>query len=327
MGNSTISLQSAFDVIAGKGIPDPRLDASGFGDSLALDCGNNVMADLLTERFNWKFNRATAAPFYTNSWQQDYPQLAQSAGKIGWGEDFDLIDINNTSLPKPLYHPKIRRGLSRTMASAWRPENVCWMYNKDLSLGIWPGAGVVYSPLVTAQPAGNNPLMSMQDKNGNILIVTTFGTTGLTAPFAPANSAEGVTVNDGTVVWTVVDGDSQGFRLDYLPSATSVVFQGIFYFQLEPPTLTALSDLINPIPNSFSRHFQRGLEAECYAASPNPNDKQRGAEAKAAWMRTLIDAIKQGDKEPNYYGLQPASAVVTRCNNRGPRTAENPYGY
>src|SRR5665213_3353402 len=137
MGNSTIKLATVYNTICAQGIPDPRLNASGYGDALALRLANDVMADLVCERLNQKWNRATALPIYTNSWQQDYPQPAQPAGAIGWGEDSDLIDINNTVIPKPMWHPKWRRGLTRTSSNspARAIQNLCWMENRTLSLG------------------------------------------------------------------------------------------------------------------------------------------------------------------------------------------------
>ncbi|MBA0087514.1 MAG: hypothetical protein HRJ53_21220, partial [Acidobacteria bacterium Pan2503] len=102
MAVSSRTLQGVYNVICAQGIPDPRAQGSGYGDDLALDLATRVMADLITERFNWKFNRAVANPIYTNSWQQDYPQLAQPGGPIEWGEDCDILDVNNTTIPKPL---------------------------------------------------------------------------------------------------------------------------------------------------------------------------------------------------------------------------------
>jgi len=326
MGNSTITLESVYDAICAKGIPDPRLNASGFGDTLAVELGNQTRADFICERFNWKFNRAIAEPFYTNSWQQDYPQPAQPKGLIGWGEDCDLIDINNTTRPLPLWNISWRRQLSRTSVSVWRPSQIAWMYNKDMAIGVWPGAGVTYYPLVTTGPQSQNPWMNMTDSNGNILIVTTFGTTGTTAPVLPEDSDEGATVTDGTVVWTCVSPDSQGFRVDKLPNATGPTYKILPYYQIEPPVFTALSDTLDPIPDSYSRAFYRGLECECLIASPNPQDMKRGQDAKAAWLNALANGMKQGDRELNVYGLIPLTNVVERrWDEIGPYTADQPY--
>jgi hypothetical protein len=334
VGNSTIKLGTVFNVIAAKGIPDPRGGPSGYGDQLALECASEVMADIVCERYNQKWNRAFAAPFYTNSFQQDYPQLAQTAGPIGWGEDGDVIDINNTFIPPPMDNIKWRRGLSRTNLSRWWPKNLCWMYNNELHIAVWPGPDVEIFPLVgTNAPGGQNPILNMRDVNGNILIVTTFGTTGTgSATSLPANSAEGATVDDGSVVWTCVSPTSQGFRIDRLPSAAGPTLEIRPYYQLDPPRFTTMQQMLDPIPDSFSRFFFRGLQAQCLLNSPNPNDVKRGEalterdkDGEPRWMK---EPKKQGDRELNIYALLPATSVVEpKWGSNAPRTADNPYGW
>lgn len=412
MGNSSIKLKQVINTIVTKGIPDPRGNASGYGDGMVLDLATQVFADIATERFNWKWNRADAVPFLTNSWQQDYPQLAQPNGVIGWGEDCDAVDILNTKLPKPLRNLSWRRGLSRTSSlNGWWPNNICWMYNRDLFIGAWPGSGVTYSAL-TVSPQPQNPIMSMTDVNGNILIVTTPGVTltdqnfgilavtvtaaigevpalttfqhngkfalsaglyvtfsGLTTlpewngqiitiysatefemsfnqvltppsarqsetgvmaiqagpPQLPPDSPEGLQVGDGSVVWTCVSPTSQGFRIDRLPPATGPTLLIKPYYQIDPPLFTAFTQTLDPMPDSFSRHFYRGLESELLIASPNPGDLKRGQNAKQEWMMALAAVMKQGDRELNLYSLVPAVPVVEQKWNEGrPYTADDP---
>ena len=90
MGSSTIKLVAAFDYVAARGVPDPRAGAGGYGVQLALRLGQQVMNDLIAERFNWKWNRAIAAAFLTNSYQQDYPQIGLQA--LGWLETCAVVD-------------------------------------------------------------------------------------------------------------------------------------------------------------------------------------------------------------------------------------------
>lgn len=337
MATSTKSLQQVYDEIAAKGVPDPRNLPSGYGDLLALELGNQTMADLLSgavnargevTRFNWKFNRAAAAAFQLNSWQQDYPQAAQTAGIIGWGEDCDIVDVNNTTMPKPLNWDgpvTWKRELPATSQSRWRPGQICWMYNNALRYGTWPGPGVTFYPLLTTASNPQNPIMSMVDANGNLLIVAGFGTTGLIAPLLTASSPEGTPVTDGTVIWKVVAPTSQGFRVDWLPNATSPNYQLAPYFQIEPPTFTELTQFLNPIPDSFSRHFFNGLESAMLDASPNPGDMKRGQTARAKWLNGLLVMTGQANKEPDAYRLVPETpAVERRWRNDGPYTADNP---
>lgn len=336
MPQSTISLEAVYDALAAKGVPDPRSLPSGYSDTLTLELGDQVMADLLggavnlrgeVTRFNWKFNRAVAASFQLNSWQQDYPQLEQPGGIIGWGEECDICDINNTQIPKPLNWDGAiswKRQLPRTSLSRWRPTQICWMYNEDLAFGAWPGRNVVYSPLIGANAIAN-PIMNMLDKNENLLILTTFGTTGATEPFAPPDAAEGTAVPDGTVMWTVVSRTSQGFRVDWLPSATSPNYLLIPYYQIEPPKFENIGQMLDPIPDSFSRHFYDGLEAMMFKASPNPGDKERGERARADWMQALLVMTGQGNKEQDAFSLVPINqAVERRWQNDAPYTADHP---
>ncbi len=327
MGNSTTTLQQVLDYASAKGVPIPTQTAAGYGTELAIKLANDVMGDIIAERFNWKWNRATAAAFYTNSWQQDYPQIGLT--NLGWLEDADRVDINNTALPKPMRQLTCRRQLSRVSMS-WTPVmELCWMYNFQLTFGVWPGPGVVYAPLVVTPPAivQQNPLMSMVDANGNLLIVTGFGTTGLAAPVLPGSSTEGATVTDGSVTWTVVSPNSQGFRVHPLPGASGPVWQITPYYQMLLQKLTALSSLINPIPDDYSRIFQTGYEIASKRSSPNPGDRAEGEKEYPLWMKAMKDAAKQGDREADAYGMLPATSVVENIYGwrRNPQDPSQPY--
>jgi hypothetical protein len=337
-GNSTYTLRSVLDGLVGRGMKDPSKAPSGVGLTLTLELANDAMADLICDRFNWKWNSALAVPFLTNSWQQDYPQPAQPNGVIGWGEDCTQTDINNTMIPKPNWRVTWRRALPRissfesyTPPPGWQLQ---WMYNQNLSFGVWPGANVTFYPLITGGAVMENPIMSMIDANGNLLIVTGFGTTGSTAPLAAVDAAEGVTVTDGSVTWTVVSPTSQGFRVYPLPNATGPVYQIAPTYQLDPPKIETIGQLLNPIPDSYVRHFRRIFRYHCLGASPDMNDKKeweagqpRNPEEFPPYLVPTLQAARQGDKEINSYGLIPATSPVENVwpNSAGYRTADNPY--
>jgi hypothetical protein len=325
MPSSTVSLQSVIDNVTSQGVPSPLDQPSGFGEQLALDMANDVMGDLIAERFNWKWNSQVAAPFYTNSWQQDYPQVGLV--NMDWGEQADRIDINNTSYPLPLFNMTWRKQLSRTSYANGVIGQVCWMYNKDLSTGVWPGAGKTYFPLAGTNPTAQNPIMAIKDANGNILVVTTFGTTGNAAPVLAAGAAEGATVNDGSVVWTVAGPLSQGFRVFGMPSATGPVWQIIATYQMIAPTFSTLQQMLDPIPDNYARFFRRGYYTYCLKASPNPNDRRKFEAEHAAWLMEMQNSKKQGDRELNSYGLLPATSPVESIYGRlrNPQDPSEPY--
>lgn len=331
MGNSSTSFRQVLDGLMAKGIPDPRVAPSGSGLTLALELGNNTMRDLITERFNWKWNAALAAVFYTNSWQQDYPQLAQANGKIAWGDDCTMVDINNTMIPKPLWPVTWRRDLTRISSNqSYAPPpgwQICWKYNSELTFGVWPGAGVTYYPLVTGGVVQQNPLMNMVDANGNLLIVAGFGTTGTAAPLLTAASPEGTTVTDGSVTWTVVSPNSQGFRVWPLPNATGPVYQIAPTYQLDPPLITAIGQMLNPFPDSYIHHFIDAFNYRCKAAGADPAMRAEALKEYPLFLKSLEKSMEQGDKEQNVYGLVPATSPVENvwpCTGAY-RTADRPF--
>jgi hypothetical protein len=169
--------------------------------------------------------------------------------------------------------------------------------------------------------------MNFIDANGNYLILTTVGTTGSAAPAALPLAAEGVAVNDGTCVWTVVNGNSQGFRLYPLPGAAGPVWQIIPYYQIKAPKLIDLQSLINPIPDDYSRFFQLGMEVYCGDASPDPNEVKKAAEKRPLWLKAMFDIKKQGDKEPDAYAMLPATSPVESIYawKRNPQDPSQPY--
>ena len=320
-GNSTYTLRSVLDGLVGRGMKDPSKQASGVGLTLTLELANDAMADLICERFNWKWNSALAVPFLTNSWQQDYPQLAQPNGPIGWGEDCTQTDINNTMIPKPKWRVTWRKAIPRissfesfTPPPGWQIQ---WMYNLNLTFGIWPGASVTFYPLLTGGPVMQNPIMNMIDANKNLLIVTGFGTTGSVAPLLAAASPEGTTVTDGSVIWTVVSPTSQGFVLA-CANATGPVYEIAPNYQLDPPRIIEIGQLLNPFPDSYIRHFRRVFRYHCLGASPDPNDKKEFREDLPKYLESEAEIAKQGDKEQNSYGLVPATSPV---ENVWPNTA------
>lgn len=337
MGNSTISLEECFDYVAGKSVPDPRARTGGYGTRLAIRLGNDTLNDLISQRFNWKFNRSAPrilSPYkgisiYTNSYQQDYPLVGIT--DIAWLEDCTVVDINNTSVPPPLRSATVVKQLSRM--GQWvgngpliGNQSINWMYNKDMAFGQWPGAGMTYSPLITAQVV-QNPIMSMIDANENLLIVTTFGTTGTVAPVLPAESDEGTTVVDGSVVWTVVAPNGQGFRIGPLPGPTGPVYQFTPYYQKVSPQFLNLQQMIDPFPDDYSTTFMRGLEFQCKGASDNPAFRKEFKEDYPLWLNEMEGAKKQGDRENNAYGAIPASVPVeeTWGNRRNPQDPSEPY--
>jgi hypothetical protein len=295
----------------------------GFSNLTWLAIGNSVMSDLLSQKFNWKWNSFNIPPFYTIGYQTDYATISQKG--IGWLENATWVDINNTALPKPEWTVEAVRALQPTSFAASPPTKLCWMYNKTLKQASWPGAGVVYiNPLgQVSTPA--NPRTNILDANGNILIVTTYGTTGNIAPVLPAATAPGTTVIDGNVVWTCCDPDAQGFRLIPMPPQSGVVYKIEPVGQKNPPQFISLSQKLDPIPDDYSTNFTNGVYVYCHKYAVDPQLKKEWFAMRQTWLDDILATMKQGDREEDNAGFVPSRSVMASgdCGDVGPA---NPYG-
>ena len=312
MGSSTTTIQSIVDYVSSMGELVPVLPSGGFSVQTALTMATDVMAELISQRFNFKWNREKIPPFYTNSWQQDYAGLSSTwPAYIGWMEGAYWIDINNTALPKPTWPIEVVRDLVPSSISGNPPAKIAWYPNKELIQGTWPGPGKTYTQPLGAVSTPTNPPTNILDANLNILVLTTYGTTGLIAPQAPAASAEGVTVNDGSCVWTVADPESQGFRLLPLPPQQAVVYQVNVVAQMKAPQpFTSMQQQINPVPDDHAQWFRDGFKVHCYEMSPNPQMRALFPKMRELWLAAIAGALKQDDRETDNAGFVPDRTVV-----------------
>jgi hypothetical protein len=328
MGSSTTTLQSVVDSVCSTGEMAPVMPAGGYAVATILTMATDVMLELISQRFNWKWNRMRVPPFYTISWQQDYAGLGSSyPAPIGWLENAYWTDINNAALPKPTYAMEPARDLPVTSISGNPPAKIDWEFNNQLIQGVWPGVSKKYTNPLGALIAPTNPSTNILDAAGNILVLTTYGTTGATAPAAPANSAEGTTVNDGTCVWTVAGPNSQGFRILPLPPQQATVYQVNVVAQRQAPApFTNLQNFINPIPDDYANWFRSGFFAQCYKYSPNPQMRAMFPKMNGGWIDAIVGALKQGDREQTNSGFIPDRSVVAPQGgiDIGPA---NPYLY
>lgn len=342
--NSTKALQEVVDYARTFPELTPTLGVGGLSDQPARWIANRVMNALLgggyvqlpgraeptrVGPFPWKWNRIIPPWFLTNSWQQDYASYGFNTLK--WLQDALIIDINNTQQPKPFFGLEVKRDLPMASTQFGRPGQVCWLQNNQLQYGTWgggnsqivgpvnPGPGFTYINPIGAASSPANAALQIIDANGNYLLMTSFNgitgtpvsvTCGSTAPAAPANSLPGVTVTDGTATWTVLDPYGQGFRLVPRPPQTGVVYQVNLVGQARPVEFTALSQLLNPVPDDFAMYFFEGFTTFCYENSPEQKVAGKFAMRFKLWMDQLQEAIGTGDREPNQGGFYPDKNVM-----------------
>lgn len=339
MANSTTSVGNVVSYAKTYSEISNILQTSAGGQSLqpALTIASDVMIELLSPAFNWKFNRFLLPLFYTNSFQQDY---ALNVVNLGWLEHGFLLDVNNTAYPQPIWPLEVVKDLERTSMQYGMPGQVAWLPNDQLNYAVWgvanagTGAGLtgpnpqplqpIGTPLgVTASPS--NPWLQVKDSFNNLWVVTGYGVTGATNPFlsnlnpvfpTPANPNQtATTATDGSVTWTAVNPKGMGVRCSPLPPQTGVVYQFNLVGQYRPfafsnGPFTLFAQTIEPIPDDFAKYFRDGFIAMAYGHSPDPKVRGKFQDMFNMWKNALMDMKKQGDRERDNNGFYPANPIM-----------------
>ena len=328
MGNSTIRLQQIMDQVSADGDLNPMFNnTGGFADEPALTIANDVMSELISIRFPWKWNRIKITPFPLTSYQQDY---ATSLTNLGWLEYGLRVDINNSTYPPPTWPIRAVRDLPVSSVQAGFPDEVCWFNNVDLEQGIWPGPQVEYFQPIGANTPPSNPITNILDVDGNILVLTKYGTTGLIPPVAPewqpafpgqpepANWPVGQVIQDGTCQWTVVDPSAQGFRFSPMPPQGGQVWLARLFGQAKAIPFINLKQKIDPIPDDQVKWFRDGCIAYAHRYSTNPAVKARYPQAKAEWFAALEAQATQNDREEENKSFYPAQGIMSPSYSSDP---------
>ena len=345
--NSTIQLQDIADQASVNGDLAPLLAAGGYSTIPPISEGNAVMTAMFLGNgdgnpFNWKWNRLLLRPFYTISLQQDY--FVPGVVNLGWLESSYAININQTSNPKQKLYQEVHRDLEVTYDQTGYPGKICWMQNDTMQSGTWgqtelasptglenPGPGVVYTNPAGAPQNPTNPTTCIADAFGNLWVVTTFGTCGATNPFLTnttgpnsgppvfpvyqsgnpsVSSTVATTVTDGSVVWTAINPKGQGFRLNPIPPNSGVVWLVNPVAQMRIPRFSSMQQTLEPIPDDWEDYFKNGFFAQCYRRSADPKVRGKFKDEWELFMKSLDNAVKQGQREMDDFGFYPSNPGV-----------------
>lgn len=309
MGNSTRTLQSVVDFVRTIPAVRPILTSTpGYADQPAKDIASAVMTEFLSDSFPWKWNRRPVTPFYPTANQTDYPTLAEKS--IGWLERATAVDINSTSFPRPSWKLEAVRDLDEEGSSLMAPAKICWLYNWQMNLPMWPGPATIYVLPETLTTTANLQPRSIRDTNGNILILTVEGVTGDDPPLVDFGTPPGTVVIDGTASWTVADPDAQGYRIDSAVGSISNLILIRPQAQGKPVRFTSLSQKLDPIPDDFSKWFEDGFIAYSKQHSEDPTVQAGFDAARAKWLQGLAQAARSGDREKENFGFYPDHNVM-----------------
>jgi hypothetical protein len=343
---STRTLQNFVDNAQAFGDLRPVLNVGGFSLEPATTAMNDAMNGFLAD-YPYKFNGFNLPPFYTNSWQQDYaiPGLVT----LAWLTRGVCVNINATGPNKPWSWVEVGRDQQHTTASilsnnffASAIYKANWLPNSQLYYGTWgaantgnatlgnnPVSGSVYTNPLGAGSQPSNPITQITDANGNLLVLTTYGTEGSTAPLAPSNSIAGVLAAPGsgaTTAWTVVDPNGQGIRIAPVPSQTGSVWQFLLTGQLIPPRFTSFTQTMAPVTDDYEPHLRALFIAQLYRYS---SEAKIRAKFQAEWdlaMKSLMKARAKSDRERDFYRFVPATSCKSGQGGGGYVGPYWPYG-
>jgi len=340
---SKLTLQKILDKVLPLGDVNPVLvNVSGYQLEPFITIATDVMTAICGTAFPHKWNEVKLPLFYTNSWQQDYALInpdGSSVFNVEWLQRGIVVDMVSTQLPKPWGYVEYGRQLTQATGTfsqygLWRNPTFLanWFPNRMLYYGTWgqtnsggPSVGnnplpfsIYTNPLnaiTNTQP--NNPISQVMDPNGNLQVVTVYGTCGAVAPnWPPAGSAPGTNTPDGTVVWTVVDPDGVGIRILPVPSQTGAVFQFNLIAQMPPVAFTSLSQTLAPFPDKFEPYFRQGIIAQCYRYSSVASVQAKFEKNYQIWLASLNDLRANEDRELEENRFTPERGVMGGGRNR-----------
>jgi len=348
MGNSTIRLQDALDYCQTLADLQAVIPAAGYSAKKVFFCANAVMKKFLSSALKWNFNRKVLPIGITNSWQQDYPTNLVDVAYI---QDGYLLEINNTSKPRPIWPLEAVQNMPETTHQYGRPGQICTLLNKDLQYSTWGATGIGTGGIQNPQPnqtivnpvgasiAPANPVLSVRDPNGNLWIMTKIGTTGnygqtlginnqppwpATPIFPSFQSPTTVptTLTDGTCVWTAVNPFNWGFRLGPLPPQTGVPYQIYPIYQMRPPTFTTLGQFLDPIPDDFAPAFMDGMVAHFYAQVTDPKIRAKHSDSITLWEKSLRESKSSQDRTRDSAMMYPAQSIMQGGDTYWPNSAQ-----
>jgi hypothetical protein len=327
--NSNVKIQDVVDEVSVIGDLTPVLKQSGgYAEQPAIAISNNVMSEMIAERFPWKWNKYKIPPFVLTPLQQDYPST--NITQIGWLESGVRIDINNTQVPPPSWAMTAVRDLAVDNSIGGFPGLFAWYDNDLLELYDWPGPGVLYTNPISQTTSNNNKQTSYQANWGGILTLSQYGVTGLVPPPPPVWPGPGpqppawpvgATVIDGTTEWIVCDPKAQGFRFTPRPpSGGNVWLCRLFAQRKARPRFTDLQEYLDPIPDDYVKWFIDGFIAYSHRYSSNPSVLARYEPMRRVWLEAMAEAAKQGDRETEQHGFFPDKPLMspTYVQDQGP---------
>jgi hypothetical protein len=333
---STQTLQQMYDKVVTLGDVRPVLaDVAAYQLEPFVTIVTDVYSDIVGLPFPHKWNEVKLPLFYSNSFQQDYALVnpdGTSVFNVEWLQQGIVVEMTSTALPKPWGYAECVRAQAQATGSLLQPMNWTWptftcsrLYNYMAYYGVWgqgntgsatfgnnPGPGSVYTSPLANNTQTANPITQVIDPNGNLQVVTTYGTCGGVQPTWPAaNAAAGTPTTDGTTVWTVVDPYGMAIRVNPVPSKTGVVFQFDIVGQMASVNFTDLSQTFAPFPDKYLTYFRQGIITQCYRYSSDPKVQAKFDKNYPIWLKSLQEMKQVQDRELEDYRFIPERSIFS----------------
>ena len=280
------------------------------GTAVPVRIANKVLQEILQEPFAWKWNRRMPASFLTNQLQQDY---STSITDLGWLENAERIEITNPQFAPPsppLYPTRGVEAVRELMPVSVQgvASQICWVPNAEALCGTWAANSLFVAPnSINQMPVQG--LLQIRDTNGNIQVLTGYGTTGSTQP--TWNTVANGTTADGTCTWTMADPNGITWRLSPCPPSSGTPYAIQPYYQKKPTPINNVSALWT-VPDELSILYETGFMAYAWDAA---EDDKRFQDSYALFQLRIKKALRSNDREQESFGMFPGRSITGVVGN------------
>ncbi len=326
---STVTIQSTTNFASTHTKLAPLVGVGGFQNEPALTIANNVLQEILSPPYPWKFNRKELQMFVTAQYQQDYLFAGASAfvnptTGVGSGAAIDLASNNGvtesgTTVTVNTLEPH-NFAVGQTV---FMFGNTVAAYNSSFSISgstfAWAGGWVI-----TAVP--NNKQFQFTHASSGLansgapgvtdmgwLEAVTFRQISTTVAPQPIQEGQAVKMIDPSnqvgnpekICW-VADQGNGIIKIRLFPVPGTFPWGVQLVYQAKAPRLTALTNTWAPLPDELSNVYTQGFLAQAYRYV----DADKAEIEDQKFQRAIGKALDIKDAGTDGFGLYPAIPIM-----------------
>lgn len=329
MANSTLTLQSIVNLAQTHADMLPLSGVGGFANEPALSLCNDVLQELLSAPYGWKFNRQEMGLLVTAPNKQDYKFAGATAftlGSTSSGAAIELSSNNAITVTAGVVTVKtIEAHRFSVNDVVYMTGNANANYNSTLTdngttaswSGGWTVTAVTSTSFSFAATAGqtngdvtgasgitdfgwleSGTLVEMNNTQSpqNIHPVEAVSEIQPTGRSGPKPEHVCVIEDLGTGVIRI--------RFRYVPSTT--IWGASLVYQKKAPLKVALTDTWSPFPDEYAYVLRQMFLARAYRYQNNPRSEVEQQKAQQAIMK----ALGQADREQSDIHVVPSESLL-----------------